>query len=132
MPLQNRVTPFGDLIAVPERGLVYGNRGRLHDSYGNIRRHHNGRRWIACRLSFQGRQRGSLLQPGHYTELFFLDEATAVAAGHRPCADAAESTTTGSCNSGPLGIPARPAPMRLTGGCTPSGYSQTGDISADT
>ena len=87
MPLQNRVTPFGDLIAVPERGLVYGNRGRLHDSYGNIRRHHNGRRWIACRLSFQGRQRGSLLQPGHYTELFFLDEATAVAAGHRPCAE---------------------------------------------
>jgi len=87
MPLQNRVTPSGDLIAVPERGLVYGNRGCLHDSYGNIRRHHNGRRWIACRLSFRGRHRSSLLQPGRYTELFFLDEATALAAGHRPCAE---------------------------------------------
>lgn len=87
MPLQNRVTPFGDLIAVPERGLVYGNRGCLHDSYGNIRRHHNGRRWIACRLSFRGRHRSPLLQPGRYTELFFLDEATALAAGHRPCAE---------------------------------------------
>jgi hypothetical protein len=87
MPLQNRVTPFGDLIAVPERGLLYGNRGCLHDSYGNIRRHHNGRRWIACRLSFRGRHRSPLLQPGRYTELFFLDEATALAAGHRPCAE---------------------------------------------
>jgi len=87
MPLQNRVTPSGDLIAVPERGLVYGNRGCLHDSYGNIRRHHNGRRWIACRLSFRGRHRSPLLQPGRYTELFFLDEATALAAGHRPCAE---------------------------------------------
>ena len=67
MPLQNRVTPFGDLIAVPERGLVYGNRGCLHDSYGNIRRHHNGRRWIACRLSFRGRHR-SPLQQGRHTE----------------------------------------------------------------
>jgi hypothetical protein len=86
MPLQNRVSPFGDLIAVPERGLVYGNRGCLHDSYGKIRRHHDGRRWIACRLSFRGRHRVPLLRPGGYTELFFLDEATALAAGHRPCA----------------------------------------------
>jgi hypothetical protein len=87
MPLQNRVNPFGDLIAAPERGLVYGNRGCLHDSYGKIGCHHNGRRWIACRLSFRGRHRAPLLQPGHYTELFFLDEATAFAAGHRPCAE---------------------------------------------
>ena len=86
MPLQNRVTPAGDLIAVPERGLVYGNRGCLHDAAGRIRRHHAGRRWIACRLAFRGWHRAPLLQPGRFTELFFLDEATAWAAGHRPCA----------------------------------------------
>ena len=86
MPLQNRVTPAGDLIAVPDRGLVYGNRGCLHDAAGRIRRHHAGRRWIACRLAFRGWHRAPLLQPGRFTELFFLDEATAWAAGHRPCA----------------------------------------------
>ena len=86
MPLQNRVTPFGDLIAHPARGLVYGNRGCLHDDAGRLRRHHNGRRWIACRLRFKDWHRGALLQPGRFTELFFLDEATAFAAGHRPCA----------------------------------------------
>ena len=86
MPLQNRVTPFGELIVHPGRGLVYGNRGCLHDTAGGIRRHHNGRRWIACQLEFRGWKRGRLLQPGRFTELFFLDEATAFAAGHRPCA----------------------------------------------
>ena len=86
MPLQNRVTPLGELIAVPERGLVYGNRGCLHDGEGRIRRNHATRRWIACRLSFKGWHREPLLQPGKFTELFFLDEATAFAAGHRPCA----------------------------------------------
>jgi hypothetical protein len=86
MPLQNRVTPFGDVIAHPARGLVYGNRGCLHDDAGRIRRHHNGRRWIACRLRFKDWHRSKLLQPGRFTELFFLDEATAFAAGHRPCA----------------------------------------------
>jgi hypothetical protein len=86
MALQNRVTPFGELVAEPGRGLVYGNRGCLHDDAGRIRRHHNGRRWIACRLRFRGWHRQPLLQPGRFTELFFLDEATAFAAGHRPCA----------------------------------------------
>src|SRR3954453_3806627 len=86
-PLQNRVTPLGELVAVPERGLLYGNRGVLHDSEGRIRRRFQGRRWIACRLEFRGRRRHPLLQPGRYTELFFLDEATALAAGHRPCAE---------------------------------------------
>ncbi len=85
-PLQNRVTPLGDLIAHPARGLVYGNRGCLHDEAGRIRRRYNGKRWIACRLEFRGWKRGPLLQPGRFTELFFLDEATAFAAGHRPCA----------------------------------------------
>ncbi len=86
MPLQNRVTPLGELIADPARGLVYGNRGCLHDASGRIRRHANGKRWIACRLEFKGWQRRPLLRPGRFTELFFLDEATALAAGHRPCA----------------------------------------------
>jgi hypothetical protein len=84
--LQNRVTPLGELIADPGRGLVYGNRGCLHDAHGRIRRPYAGKRWIACRLEFRGWLRTPLLQPGRFTELFFLDEATAFAAGHRPCA----------------------------------------------
>ena len=86
MPLQNRVTPLGELIADPARGLVYGNRGCLHDETSRIRRRYNGKRWIACRLAFKGWHRSALLQAGKFTELFFLDEATAFAAGHRPCA----------------------------------------------
>ena len=86
MPLQNRVTPLSELVADSARGLVYGNRGCLHDADGRIRRRFNGQRWIACRLRFRGWHRGPLLQPGRFTELFFLDEATAFAAGHRPCA----------------------------------------------
>jgi hypothetical protein len=86
MPLRNRVTPLSELIATPERGLVYGNRGCLHDDAGRIRRLYATRRWIACRLEFRGWHREPLLQPGRFTELFFLDEATAFAAGHRPCA----------------------------------------------
>jgi hypothetical protein len=87
MPLQNRVSPLSELIADPARGLVYGNRGCLHDDEGRIRRRWATKRWIACRLEFRGRRRERLLQPGRYTELFFLDEATAFAAGHRPCAE---------------------------------------------
>jgi hypothetical protein len=87
MPLQNRVTPLGELVADPARGLVYGNRGCLHDAEGRIRRVYQVRRWIACRLEFRGRRRTPLMRPGRFTELFFLDEATALAAGHRPCAE---------------------------------------------
>ena len=86
-PLRNRVTPLGELIADPARGLVYGNRGCLHDARGEIRRQWQVKRWIACRLEFKEWQRGPKMQPGRYTELFFLDEATAFAAGHRPCAE---------------------------------------------
>jgi hypothetical protein len=86
MALQNRVTPLGELVADPARGLVFGNRGCLHDDRGRIRRRYDGRRWIACRLSFRRRRRAPLMASGRYTELFFLDEATALAAGHRPCA----------------------------------------------
>jgi hypothetical protein len=83
---QNRVNPLSELVATPARGLVYGNRGCLHDATGQIRRRYSGRRWISCQLRFKDWRRGPLLQPGKFTELFFLDEATAFAAGHRPCA----------------------------------------------
>ena len=86
MPLQNRVTPLGDVIAHPARGLVYGNRGCIHDADGRIRPRFSVKRWIACRLRFKDWHRSRLMQPGRFTELFFLDEATALAAGHRPCA----------------------------------------------
>ena len=86
MSRQNRVTPFSTLIATPARGTLTGNRGCLHDEHEQIRRSYQGQRWIICLLEFKGRRR-VIMQPGHYTELFFLDEATALAAGHRPCAE---------------------------------------------
>jgi hypothetical protein len=91
VPLRNRVTPLGELVATPERGLVYGNRGCLHNEEGEIRRRYATQRWVACRLSFRGRRRSPLMAPGRFTELFFLDEATALAAGHRPCAECRRS-----------------------------------------
>jgi hypothetical protein len=86
MPKQNRVTPWGDLIATPARGTFMGNRGVLHDEEGHIQRPWQLKRWLVCVLSFRGRKR-TVMTPGRYTELFFLDEATALAAGHRPCAE---------------------------------------------
>ena len=90
MPLRNRVTPFGEIVAPPPgspaRGDFFGNRGCLHDDAGQIRRAWRSRAWITCVLQFKGRHR-ALLQPRRYTELFFLDEATAFAAGHRPCGE---------------------------------------------
>lgn len=87
MPLQNRVTPHGEIIAHPARGLFMGNRGILHDAHqrlGRARWRHKA--WICCLLRFKGRQR-QVMAPRRYTELFFLDEAVALAAGHRPCAE---------------------------------------------
>jgi hypothetical protein len=85
MPLQNRVSPFGELIATPARGSFFGNRGgkfhRDDRTLGN--RRHASKQWICCVLSFKGRQRD--VWGRYYTELFFLDEPTALAAGHRPC-----------------------------------------------
>jgi hypothetical protein len=87
-PLQNRVTPFGEIIAVAARGTMMGNRGgALHDAARRLgARRWVSRRWICCRLDFKDRRR-EVMAPGRYTELFFLDEATALAAGHRPCAE---------------------------------------------
>jgi len=86
MPRQNRVTPFGEIVATAARGTLMGNRGCLHNDRGEIRRQYQLKRWIICLLDFKNRHR-PIMTPGHYTELFFLDEATALAAGHRPCAE---------------------------------------------
>lgn len=85
MPLQNRVTPFGTFERSSARGSLMGNRGILHDDRKNVLTTHTRKGWVACALSFKGVTR-QIMAPGHYTELFFLDEATALAAGHRPCA----------------------------------------------
>jgi len=87
MPLQNRVTPFGEIVAHPARGFFMGNRGVLHDDKQQLgsarwRMPH----WVTCVLDFKGRRR-AVMTPRRYTELFFLDEAVAFAAGHRPCAE---------------------------------------------
>ena len=86
MPLQNRVTPEGDIVATPARGTMFGNRGGCfhRDTQTLLPRPYASKQWICCVLAFKGRRR-KLMQPGLYTELFFLDEATAFAAGHRPC-----------------------------------------------
>lgn len=87
MPLQNRVTPEGQLIATEARGTLMGNRGgAIHNEKRQIVRPFKSRQWITCLLEFKGRQR-VVMSPRLYTELFFLDEATAFAAGHRPCAE---------------------------------------------
>ena len=85
MPRQNRVTPFGDIVASSARGTLMGNRGCLHDASGRITRPWRLTAWIYCLLEFKGRRR-AVMSSGKYTELFFLDEATALAAGHRSCA----------------------------------------------
>jgi hypothetical protein len=86
MPLQNRVTPTGEIIATPHRGLFTGNRGIIHDPATKtlLTRRWAGKAWITCVCEFRGRRR-EVMGGRSWTELFFLDEATAFAAGHRPC-----------------------------------------------
>lgn len=86
MPLQNRVTPFGEIVAIPQRGLFTGNRGILHDpaTKALLGRRWTGRDWIVCTCDYRGRRR-TVMGGRSWTELFFLDEAVALAAGHRPC-----------------------------------------------
>jgi hypothetical protein len=85
-PLRNRVTPAGELIATEHRGTMYGNRGVLHNEKLALVRRYQVRRWLVCVLEFRGRRR-PIMRPRRYTELFFRDEAVALAAGHRPCAE---------------------------------------------
>jgi hypothetical protein len=87
MPLPNGVDPWGRIEATCPSAEWLGNRGILHDKHGAITRAWANKAWITCALSFKGRKRKPLMQPGRYSELFFLDEATALAAGHRPCAE---------------------------------------------
>jgi hypothetical protein len=82
--LQNRVNPFGEVICTPARGAWMGNRGAIHNDSRQITRSHRVIAWITCTLKFKDRHR-QVMSPGKYTELFFLDEATAFSAGHRPC-----------------------------------------------
>ena len=82
--LQNRVDPFGHIITTKARGAWMGNRGILHNDEQQIIRSFKLKAWITCKLEFNGRKR-SVMSPNRYTELFFLDEATSFAAGHRPC-----------------------------------------------
>jgi len=86
MPLQNRVTPFGEIIATPHRGMFTGNRGIIHDPATRtlLKRRWASRAWLTCVCEFRGRRR-EVMAGRSWTELFFLDEATAFAAGHRPC-----------------------------------------------
>ncbi len=86
MPLRNRVTPFGEIAALAARGTLMGNRGCLHDNSQNVPKSSARPAWVTCSLHWKGIRR-NLMAPGKYTELFFLDEATALAAGHRPCND---------------------------------------------
>ncbi len=86
MPLQNRVTPAGDIVATPHRGLFTGNRGIIHDPATKtlLRKRWSSPAWLVCLCDFRGRRR-EVMATRSWTELFFLDEATALAAGHRPC-----------------------------------------------
>ena len=86
MPLQNRVTPFGEIVAAPQRGQFIGNRGIIHDPATRtlLKRRWSNPAWIICVCDFRGRRR-DVMATRSWTELFFLDEATALAAGHRPC-----------------------------------------------
>ena len=86
MTLRNRVDPYGELHAVDTRGKWTGNRGVLHDADRRIVARWRNKRWICCALRFKDWHRVPMT-PGRWTELFFLDEATAYAAGHRPCAE---------------------------------------------
>lgn len=83
--MQNRINPFGNIIETPHRGAWTGNRGVIHNDKKQIIRAFKSKAWITCALEFKGMKR-IVMSPNRWTELFFLDEATAFAAGHRPCA----------------------------------------------
>lgn len=124
VPRCNRVDPTGALLAVPDRGLFWGSRGCLVDAAGEMARFSSGRMWLICVLDFKGRRRVQW-QPRRLTELYFLDEATGLAAGHRPCGEcrnrdyrefrAAFSTAFPDDPRGVAGIDARLHADRLAG-----------------
>jgi hypothetical protein len=109
-PLQNRVTPFGDVVAIAQRGLFIGNRGIIHDPATKtlLGRRWTTKAWLVCVLDYKGRHR-EVMGGRSWTELFFLDEAVALAAGHRPCffcrRAAAEAFRTAWGKAGTAGNP---------------------------
>jgi hypothetical protein len=113
MPRQNRVDPFGSLIATLERGTFMGNRGILHDEFERIKRPWMVKRWLVCVLEFRGRKR-TVMKPNSYTELFFLDEATALAAGHRPCAECRHKRFIDFCTAWKIAFPTAGGSSRPT------------------
>jgi hypothetical protein len=97
MSYQNRVDPFSNIVAHSARGMFMGNRGILHDADGRLgRARWKGRMWITCVLEFRGRRR-TVMAPSQYTHLFFLDEPTALAAGHRPCFECRRADAKAYC-----------------------------------
>ncbi|HEV7690113.1 MAG TPA: hypothetical protein VGO52_04800 [Hyphomonadaceae bacterium] len=97
MSYQNRVDPFSNIVAHPARGMFTGNRGTLHGANGQLgKARWIGKRWIICLLDFDGRRK-QVMKAGEYTNLFFLDEATALAAGHRPCFECRRADAKAYC-----------------------------------
>ncbi|MEE2879530.1 MAG: hypothetical protein VX593_11040 [Pseudomonadota bacterium] len=111
MPLPNRVDPFGKIHAVGARGTLMGNRGGcFHRDDKTLKpTHWASRQWIVCELEFKGRRR-TLMSPGRYTELFFLDEATALAGGHRPCFECRRERATAFVDAVMSGVPLNSRP----------------------
>ena len=112
MTLQNRVTPFGEIVAVAARGTLMGNRGCLHDGERRIVKSSARVAWVTCRLEWEGIRR-TIMEPGRYTELFFLDEATALAAGHRPCGDCRAERLVEFERAWAAGVEGRPGEVAL-------------------
>ena len=102
MPLQNRVCPDGAIVATPARGAWMGNRGCLHDTNQRIVRESASARWICCPLDYRGNRR-RVMTPKRYTELFFLDEVTALASGHRPCGECRRQDLKRFSDAWPIG-----------------------------
>lgn len=114
----NRLAPDGSLHAVAARGTMWGNRGALLDGHGELARHSRGRGWVCCVLEFHGRHRDQW-RPGRLTELYVLDEATALAAGHRPCGECRHAAYADFRQRWSSVFPETPPPPRSTDGCTP-------------
>ena len=120
MPARNRVTPMGDIKAIPLRGAWTGNRGILHSGH-EIVRFHASDLWITCALEFRGRWQEQW-QARHFTWLYFHDEAVSFAAGHRPCAECRRQSSHDYRAAGPKGwAPTSRRPRRSTSSCTRSG-----------
>lgn len=112
MTLQNRVTPLGEIVAVPARGTLMGNRGCLHDDERQVVKTSARVAWITCRLEWKDIRR-TIMAPEKYTELFFLDEATALAAGHRPCGDCRAERLAEFEQAWAAGVEGRPGALAL-------------------